>query len=89
MQWRGHLRRSVLPCWVTAGAVQAWTVAFAAFGPPATRRNALLASWQTLAPGAPRPGSFGLRTGQAMSYPQWLALTVSPEILQNVAAAAI
>ena len=74
---------------VTVGAVQAWTFAFAAFGPPATRRNALLASWQTLAPGAPRPGSFGPRTGQAMGYPQWLALTVSPEILQNVAAAAI
>lgn len=63
---------------VTVGAVQAWTFAFAAFGPPATRRDALLASWQALVAGTPCPEPFGPRTGRAMGYPEWLTLTVSP-----------
>lgn len=63
---------------VTVGALQAWTFAFAAFGMPATRRDALLASWQGLMAGPPFPEPFGPHTGRAMGYPEWLALSVSP-----------
>ena len=63
---------------VTVGGVEAWTFAFAAFGPPETRRDALLASWQTLVAGNSCPEPFGPRTGRAMGYPEWLTLTVSP-----------
>jgi hypothetical protein len=59
---------------VTVGDVQGWTFAFAAFGPPATRRDALLASWHGLLAAAPCPEPFGPRTGRAMGYPEWLAL---------------
>ena len=62
---------------VTVGAVQAWMFAFAAFGPPATRRDALLASWRGLVAATSCPEPFELRTGRAMSYPEWLALTIS------------
>ena len=63
----------------TIGAVQGWTFAFAAFGPPATRREALLASWQGLVAATPCPEPFGPRTGRAMGYPEWLALTTSSD----------
>jgi hypothetical protein len=59
----------------TVGSVQGWTFAFAAFGPPAARRDALLASWQGLVAATPCPEPFGPRTGRAMGYPEWLALT--------------
>ena len=62
---------------VTVGTVQAWTFAFAAFGPPATRRDALTTSWQALVAGTPCPEPFGPRTGRAMGYPEWLTLTVT------------
>ena len=62
---------------VTVGAVRAWTFAFAAFGSPATRRDALLAAWCALV-AAPFPEPFGPRDSRAMGYPEWLALTVSP-----------
>jgi hypothetical protein len=65
---------------VTVGAVQGWTFAFAAFGPRATRRDALLASWQGLVAATVCPEPFGPRTGRAMGYPEWLALTVSPDL---------
>ena len=64
---------------VTVGAVEAWTFAFATFGPHATRRDALLASWQGLVAATPCPEPFGPRTGRAMGYPEWLALTASPD----------
>ena len=57
---------------VTVGTFQAWTFAFAAFGQPATRRDAVVASWQALVAGTPRPEPIGHSTGQAMGYPQWL-----------------
>ena len=61
---------------VTVGTVQAWTFAFAAFGPLASRRDTLLASWQALVAATPCPEPFGPRTVRAMGYPEWLALTV-------------
>ena len=71
---------------VTVGVVQAWTFAFAAFGPPATRPDALRASWRAVVAAAPCPEPFGLRTGRAMGYPEWLALTNSSDPAQLVAA---
>jgi len=70
---------------VTVGAVRAWTFAFAAFGPLSTRRDALLASWLRLVAVAPCPAPFGARAGRAMGYPEWLALTVSPDRAERVA----
>ncbi len=64
---------------VTVGVVQGWTFAFAAFGSPATRRDALLASWQGLVAATRCPVPFGPRTRRAMGYPEWLALTISPD----------
>jgi hypothetical protein len=64
---------------VTVGAAQAWTFAFAAFGPPPARREALLASWQSLVAATPCPEPFGPRTARAMGYPEWLALIDSPD----------
>ena len=65
---------------VTVAAVRGWSFAFAAFGPLATRTEALLASWQTLETATPRPDQFRLATGRAMGYPEWLALTVSSDL---------
>ncbi len=64
---------------VTIGGVHAWTFAFAAFGPPATRRDALKTAWQSLVAATPCPEPFGPRTGRVMGYPEWLTLTVSPD----------
>ena len=69
---------------VTVGAVEGWTFAFAAFGPPTTRQDALLASWQGLVAATPCPEPFGPRTGRAVGYPKWLALTISPDPAQPV-----
>ena len=63
----------------TVGEVQAWTFAFAAFGPVATRRDALLASWHALVATTPCPEPFAPRTGRAMGYPDWLAHTIPPD----------
>ena len=59
---------------VTIDDVHWWTFAFAAFGPPETRREALLASWQALVAAAPCPEPFEPRTARAMGYPEWLTL---------------
>ena len=59
---------------INVGDVHSWTFAFAAFGPPATRQQALLASWQALVTAAPCSEPFGPRTARAMGYPEWLTL---------------
>ncbi|PWG75004.1 hypothetical protein DF186_14965, partial [Enterococcus hirae] len=58
---------------VTVDTRRWWTLAFAAFGPEATRSDALLASWQTLSADAPGPGRLGSDEIRAMGYPEWLA----------------
>lgn len=63
---------------VTVGVVRAWTISLEAFGPPATRRNALHASWQALMAAEMCPQSLTTLGGHAMGYPEWLAATVSP-----------
>lgn len=58
---------------VSLGGISAWTFAFAAFGPIATRREALVASWQSLTTNMQCPESLGSRrVGRAMGYPEWL-----------------
>jgi len=59
---------------VTIDDVQWWTFAFAAFGPPATQRETLLASWQALVAATPCPEPFEPRAARAMGYPEWLTL---------------
>jgi hypothetical protein len=59
---------------VTVGNVEAWTFAFAAFGPDATRRSALLACWQALVTEMPPPSGFASSFGPSCGYPEWLDL---------------
>ena len=64
---------------ITIGTARAWTFACAAFGPPATRDAALLASWKALSGGGPAPPSFVLPAGGSMGYPAWLTRTSNPD----------
>ncbi len=59
---------------VTVDDDHSWTFAFAAFGPPETRQEALLSSWQALVDASPCPEPFEPRTARAMGYPEWLTL---------------
>ena len=68
---------------VTVGRLHAWMFAFAAFGPPATRHASLFASWLGLVATSPYPVPSELRTGRAMSYPQWLAHTCAPALAEQ------
>ena len=67
---------------VTVGTIKAWTFAFAAFGPEATRRDALTASWRGLVASSRFPDSLG-PDGRAMGYPEWLERTVSPDLREQ------
>jgi hypothetical protein len=58
---------------VAVGSTQAWSFAFAAFGPPATRRAALHASWRALTTSGSVPAALVRELGWPMGYPQWLA----------------
>lgn len=69
---------------VSLGPVRAWTFAFAAFGPRATRRDALLVSWQELERIGGCPEPFGPRNARAMGYPEWIARTVSTDLRDHV-----
>lgn len=69
---------------VVAGSAEAWTFAFAAFGPREHRCAAVLASWQTVATAAPTPPELAGELGAAMGYPQWLAQAVAAGVV-NVA----
>jgi hypothetical protein len=59
---------------ITVEDIQAWTFAFAAFGPTTGRRNSLVASWQTLWADAPCPERSRPFSTRATGYPEWLAL---------------
>lgn len=56
---------------ITVGDVQAWTFAFAAYGPPETRRSSVLACWQALVTDPP-PEVFGRSFSRSCGYPEWL-----------------
>lgn len=50
----------------------AWSLAFAAFGPPNSRERCIFPAWRALAPD--RPTSLSLVHGaESCSYPEWLA----------------
>jgi hypothetical protein len=72
---------------VTVGVTEAWTYAFAAYGPTSTRRDALLASWQTLTADTPCPERLAGFKGQSSGYPEWLTLLTSPAVEATVATA--
>ena len=58
------------------GEIDAWTFAFAAFGPLATRRMALVDAWRALvADRCPEPLVSSLTT--SCGYPAWLAAIMS------------
>ena len=58
---------------ITVDGVEAWTFAFAAYGPAATRRDSVIACWQALATGAPPPEVLGQSLNHSCGYPEWLA----------------
>jgi hypothetical protein len=62
---------------ITLDDVDAWSFAFAAFGPVETRREALVASWGSLVGDGPIPEQFGPFFGQSCGYPEWLALVTA------------
>ncbi len=61
---------------VTVGGIEAWTFAFAAFGPIDGRRDALGACWLALAAGPVLPRLIGSFADPSRGYPEWLALVV-------------
>ncbi len=56
---------------VDVGGRSMWTIAFAAFGPPDSRRAALVSSWSAVAAGMTTTAALGT-LDRAMSYPEWL-----------------
>jgi hypothetical protein len=61
---------------VRVGSIAAWSLAFAASGPPSTRRAALVSCSRAIMAGAPDPGPVELGASRSMSYPEWLARTI-------------
>lgn len=61
---------------VAIGSTEAWSFAFAAFGPHRTRRSALHAAWRTLTESGPVPAAIVRGRGGSMGYPQWLSQTI-------------
>ncbi|MDX2378149.1 MAG: hypothetical protein QNM02_00135 [Acidimicrobiia bacterium] len=62
---------------ITVGGIEAWTFAFAAFGPTVSREHAIVTAWQALAADGSCLEHFAAEFGQSSSYPEWLALVGS------------
>lgn len=58
---------------VTVGDIDAWTFAFASYGPPASRQDALVVAWQALVADGTFPQQLATLLDQSSSYPEWLA----------------
>lgn len=58
---------------ISVGDIEAWTFAFAAFGPTASREHAILTAWQALTADGANPQHLAAAFGQSSSYPEWLA----------------
>ena len=58
---------------ITVGDIEAWTFAFAAFGPTVSREYAIVTAWQALAAGGSNPQHLATDFGPSNSYPEWLA----------------
>jgi hypothetical protein len=73
---------------VTVRDIEAWTFAFAAFGPTVSREHAIVTAWQALAADGSCPEHFAAAFGQSSSYPEWLALALRGEMTPTRAVAA-
>jgi hypothetical protein len=62
---------------ITVGDIEAWTFAFAAFGPTVSREHAIVTTWQALAADGSCPEHFAAAFGPSNSYPEWLAMVAS------------
>lgn len=62
---------------IRVGEIEAWSFAFAAYGPDDVHRDALITAWRTLRAGGPLPDRFGPFFGMSSGYPEWLALVTS------------
>jgi len=58
---------------ITFGDIEAWTFAFAAYGPTAFREHAIVTAWQSLTADGSHPQSLATTFGPSNSYPEWLA----------------
>lgn len=58
---------------ITLEGIEAWTFAFAAFGPAVSREHAIVAAWHALVSGGSCPGHLAAAFGSSSSYPEWLA----------------
>ena len=68
---------------VSAGGIDAWTLAFAAFGPPPGRRENILAAWRTLRASADTSG-VSIAVGSATGYPERIARCFAPDTSESV-----
>jgi hypothetical protein len=57
---------------VAVAGIYAWSFAFAAYGPTATRQGSIAASWQALDVSAPLVERAAVTIGQSRGYPEWL-----------------
>jgi hypothetical protein len=65
---------------VTIGGIEAWSLAFEAFGPREDHRAAILSSWRALDSQANAPEGLGIHVGRAAAYPEWLGLVMSQRL---------
>lgn len=56
---------------VSVGGIEAWTLAFAAFGPTQSRRDSIVVCWHALCAGTPLPVPRSL-LGRSRGYSEWL-----------------
>ncbi len=69
---------------VSAAGIEAWTLAFAAFGPPPGRRENILAAWRTLRASTDTSG-VSFTVGSATGYPERIARCVAaPDTSESV-----
>jgi hypothetical protein len=62
---------------ITIGDIEAWTFAFAAYGPTVSREPAVVAAWRVLTAAGVRPQDLTTTFGLSTSYPEWLASKAS------------
>lgn len=65
---------------LTAGGIEAWTLAFEAFGPKDSHLEAISGSWAALVAVSDPPMPLSLYLDRAAGYPEWLDLVVSQRI---------
>jgi len=68
---------------VSAGGIEAWTLAFAAFGPPPGRLESILAAWRTLRASTDTSG-VAFAVGPATGYPERIARCFAPDTSESL-----